>query len=260
MSGFILDSRRKRSFPLFWILGGIVGLGFIVMGCLIIHSFLGLDPSGRDGSMLFAGIAILILGLALLAGVIITLRIMSNPDDISFKIDVSRAKDRRKYDAKRLVNHIERCHNNVLLFNNDEGQMRVFGGRDKLIAEIFIKQQDGIKTYHLTDPSVTDESPVIFGNIFLERIPVRMNRINKKEPVIKAIETLYETQSLAQTAALLPFTDTTEETKILIENDAYIIPAVPLVFPKKQKDRDRAVKEKEERENRAMQVLRSNKS
>ena len=78
--------------------------------------------------------------------------------------------------------------------------------------------------------------------------------------MIKAIGTLYETQSLAKTAALLPFTDTTEETKILIENDAYIIPAVPLVFPKKQKDRDRAVKEKEERENRAMQVLRSNKS
>ena len=259
MSGFILDSRRKRSFPLFWILGGLIGPGFIVMGCLIIHSFLGLDPSGRDGSMLFAGIMILILGLALLASVIITLRIMANPDDMSFKVDVSRAKGRRKYDAKRLVNHIERCHNNVLLFNTDEGQMRVFGGRDKLIAEIFIQQQDGIKTYHLTDPSVTDESPVIFGNIFLERIPVRMNRINKKEPVIKAIETLYETQSLAATAASLTFTDTTEETKRLIEKDAYIIPSVPLEIPKK-KDRDRVNREKEERENRAMQVLRSYKS
>lgn len=259
MSGFILDSRRKRSFPLFWIFGGLIGPGFIVMGCLIIHSFLGLDPSGRDGSMLFAGIMILILGLALLAGVIITLRIMANPDDMSFKVDVSRAKGRRKYDAKRLVNHIERCHNNVLLFNTDEGQMRVFGGRDKLIAEIFIQQQDGIKTYHLTDPSVTDESPVIFGNVFLERIPVRMNRINKKEPVIKATETLYETQSLAATAASLTFTDTTEETKRLIEKDAYIIPSVPLEIPKK-KDRDRVNREKEERENRAMQVLRSYKS
>ena len=258
MSGII--PKKSRSFPAFWICGGLIGPGFIVMGCLIIHSFLGLDPSGRDGSMLFAGIAILIIGLALLAGVIITLRIMANPDDMSFNIDVSRAKGRRKYDAKRIVNHLERCHTNVLLFNTDEGQMRVFGGRDKLIAEIFIQQQDGIKTYHLTDPLVTDEEPVILGNIFLERFPVRKNRLNKKEPVIKAIETLYETQSLEKTAATQPFTDTTEETKRLIENDAYITPSVPLVFPKKQKDRDRAIKEKEERENRAMLVLRSNKS
>ena len=230
------------------------------MGCLIIRSFLGLDPSGRDGSMLFAGIAILILGLALLAGVIITLRITANPDDMSFNVDVSRAEGRRKYDAQRLINHIERCHNNVLLFNTDEGQMRVFGAKDKLITEIFIQKQDGLKTYQLTDPSVTDEDPVILGNIFLERFPVRKNRLNKKEPVIKAIETLYETQSLEKTAAALPFTDTTEETKRLIEKDAYITPSVPLVFPKKQKDRDRAIKEKEERENRAMLVLRSNKS
>ena len=87
-----------------------------------------------------------------------------------------------------------------------------------------------------------------------------MNRLNKKESVIKAIGMLYETQSLSATAASLTFTDTTEETKRLIENDAYIIPAVPLVFPKKQKDKERAIKEKEEREIRAMQVLRSNKT
>ena len=258
MSGII--PKKHRSFPAFWISGGIIGPGFIVMGCLIIRSFLGLDLSGRDGSMLFAGIAILIFGLALLAGVIITLRIMADPDDMSFRVDVSRAKGKKKYDAKRLVNHIERCHNNVLLFNTDDGQMRVFGGRDKLIAEIFIQHQDGFKTYHLADPSVSDEEPVILGNIFLERFPVRMNRLNKKESVIKAIGMLYETQSLSATAASLTFTDTTEETKRLIENDAYIIPAVPLVFPKKQKDKERAIKEKEEREIRAMQVLRSYKS
>lgn len=258
MSGII--TKRARSFPVFWIGGGIAGPGFIVMGCIIIHSFLGLDPAGRDGSMLFAGISILILGLALLAGVIITLRIMANPNDLSFNVDVTRAKGRKKYNADRLINRIGRCHNNCLLFNTDEGQMRVFGAGDKLITEIFIPEKDGFKTYHLTDPLVTDEDPVILSTVFFERFPVRKNRLNKKEPVIKAIGTLYETQSLAKTAALLPFTDTTEETKILIENDAYIIPAVPLVFPKKQKDRDRAVKEKEERENRAMQVLRSNKS
>ena len=258
MSGII--PKRARSFPLFWISGGIAGPGFIVMGCIIIHSFLGLDPAGRDGSMLFAGITILILGLALLVGVIITLRIMANPNDLSFNVDVTRAKGMKKYNADRLINHIGKCRNNVLLFNTDEGQMRVFGAGDNLITEIFISEQDGFKTYHLTDPSVNDEAPVILSTIFFERFPVRKNRLNKKEPVIKAIETLYETQSLAKTAALLPFTDTTEETKRLIENDAYIIPAVPLVFPKKQKDRDRAIKEKEERENRAMQVLRSNRS
>jgi hypothetical protein len=73
--------------------------------------------------------------------------------------------------------------------------------------------------------------------------------------VIKAIEMLYASQSLTEVVRSLPFVDSTEETNRLIEKDAYILPSVPLNFPKKQKDRDRVIREKEEREKRAMQVL-----
>ena len=93
------------------------------------------------------------------------------------------------------------------------------------------------------------------GNIFLERFAVRKNRIVNKAQVIKAIEMLYSSQSLTEVVRSLPFVDSTEETNRLIEKDAYILPSVPLSFPKKQKDRDRAIREKEEREKRAMQVL-----
>ena len=72
-----------------------------------------------------------------------------------------------------------------------------------------------------------------------------------------AIETLYASQNLTDTINSLPFVNTTEETNRLIEKDAYITPSVPFIFPKKQKDRDRAIKEKKEREERAMQELSS---
>ena len=257
MSTYFLDCRTKQSFPAFWIAGSIAGLGFVVMGGFIIHSFLGANPSERDSGMLPAGIVIIILGLLLLAGVIITLRIMSNPDDMSLKVNVSTARGKKKYDANKLVRYIERGHNNVLLFNTDEGQMRVFGCTGKLIAEIYISRGEYFFTYHLTNPSVTDKQPVIVNNIYFERFPVRRNRIMNREQVVRAVETLYTTQSLSETAASLTFVDSTEETKRLIEKDAYILPSVPMVFPKKQKDIDRALEEKENREKRAMKMLSS---
>ena len=255
MSGYILDCRKKQSFPAFWILGSLVGLGFILMGGCIIYSFLNAKSSDRVGDMLFAGITTVIMGVLLLTGVIVTLIIMHNPGDLSFMVDINKVQGSRKYDANKLVNYIERCNNNVLLFNSDEGQMRVFGGKDKLIVEVCISSQDRFFTYHLTNPSVTDETPVIVGNIFFERFPTRKNRIVNNSQAVKAIEKLYESKRLSGAVASLPFIDSTEETKRLIENDAYITPSVPFVFHKKQKDIDRAVKVKEEREKRALQVL-----
>ena len=257
MSG-LLDSRRKRSFPVFWIGGSLAGIGSIIMGSCIIHAFSGIDPSERDTAMLAAGIFFIIMGGLLLAGVNYTLiRIMADPNDLSFKVDIHNAQGNKKYDANKLVNYLERSHNNVLLFNADKGQMRVFGSAFEFIVEICLPSQNGLITYHLTDPLVTDEEPVVIGNIFLERFPVRRNRIVGKGQVINAIETLYVSQDLAYTANALAFVDTTEETNRLIENDAYILPSVPLVFHKKKQDIDRALKEKEDSENRAVQELRT---
>ncbi len=258
MYGLLPDSRRKQSFPLFWIFGSLAGIGFVIMGGCIIHAFSGIDPSERDNAMLAAGIGIIVMGVLLLGGVIYTLKeIMLNPDDLSYKVDVYRAKWNKKYDANKLVNYLERSHNNVILFNTDEGQMRVFGSTVEFIAEICMPAQNGLITYHLTDPSVTDEQPVVIGNIFLERFPVRKNRIVGKEQVINAIELLCVSKNLTYTANSLPFVNTTEETNRLIEKDAYIIPSVPLVFHKKKNDIDRALKEKEERVDRAIQELRT---
>ncbi len=33
------DSRSKQSFPVFWILGGLGGLGFVILGGFLIHSY-----------------------------------------------------------------------------------------------------------------------------------------------------------------------------------------------------------------------------
>ena len=181
MSNYILDCREKQSFPAFWILGGTFGLG----------------------------------------GVIYTLKIMANPDDLSFKVDVYGAQGKKKYNAYKLVGYIDVGHNNVILLN-------------------------------------ADEHPVIVGNIFFERFPMRKNRIVNKDQAAKAINVLYDSQSLAKTAVSLPFTDSTEETKRLIAKDAYITPSVPFVFPKKQTDIDRAEKEKANREKRAVQELQVN--
>ncbi|MCR4640584.1 MAG: hypothetical protein K5697_00965 [Lachnospiraceae bacterium] len=183
-----------------------------------------------------------------------TLIIMSDPDDLSFVVDVKKAPGKKKYDAQRLAHYLDVCHNNVLLFNTDNGQMRIYGSKGRFTAEITIEKQGNYETYHLTDPSIDDADPTIIGNIFMERFPVRKNRIVNIFMVAGAISKLYELQSLSDLIVALPFTDSTQETARLIERDAYIIPSVPLNIPK-QKDYDRVSREKEERMQRALQEL-----
>ena len=255
MSGYIIDCRAKQSFPLFWVFGSLGGLGFAFAGGFIIHGYMSLNHYEREGGMIAAGIAFLIMGVLLLAGVVFTLIKTADPNDLSFKVDMDQARGNRKYDPNKLVNYIETGHNNIILFNAAEGQMHVFGSKGKIIVEICIVTREGGGTYHLTDPYVTGEEPVIVENIFFERFPVRKNRVVNKEQAVRAIEMLYASQSLTEVARSLPFVNSTEETNRLIEKDAYIIPSVPLKFPKKQKDKDRAIKENEEREKRAMQEL-----
>lgn len=255
MASYILDCRSKQSYPAFWITGGLIGPAFVVMGAKIINQFMKIDPAKRDFMMFVCGIFAIILGLLLLGGVIYTMVVMGSPDDLSFKVDIHRAKGRKRYDANRLVNFLERSHNNVLLFNSDEGQMRVYGCKGKLIVEICIEDEEGMVTYQLTNPNETDEGLVIVGNIFLERFPVWKNRIVSKEMAVKAIETLYDKQNLKETADSLSVVNTTEETRRLIVRDAYILPEVPFIIPKKPEDRDKRIKEKEEREKRAIEEL-----
>lgn len=73
MSGYFFDSRDKQSYPVFWILGSLGGVGFTLLGGFLIYSFLNTISSERDNGMLYTGIFFAILGVLLLAGVIYTL-------------------------------------------------------------------------------------------------------------------------------------------------------------------------------------------
>lgn len=254
MSGYLIDCRSKQSFPAFWIAGSIAGVAFICMGAYSILSNAGENSS--DPGFLFFAISTLIMGILLLGGVIVTLIIMSDPDDLSLPVDVKKAPGRMRYDAQKLANYLDVCHNNVLLFYTDGGQMQVFGSKGCFVVELAITEQVGYKTYQLMNLSVSDVTPVIIGNAFMERFPVRKNRIVDRFMVIDVIRTLYDLQSLSELITAFPFADSTAETVRLIEKDAYILPSVPLDIPR-QKDYDRISREKEERMQRAIRELKA---
>ena len=198
MSSYFFDCRAKQSFPVFWIFGGLGGLGFALLGGCFTYTYINSNAHERDGGMLGVGIFFLIMGLLLLAGVIYTLIKAAGSNDLSFKVDMVQTRGNKKYDAGELVNYIEIGRNNVILFDTVDGQMRVFGTKGKLIVEISIATRDGANTYHVTNPSATDETSVILENIFSERFPVQGNWILNKEQAIKAIEMLYASRSLKE--------------------------------------------------------------
>ena len=96
MSGYIIDCRAKQSFPLFWVFGSLGGLGFAFAGGFIIHGYMSLNPYEREGGMIAAGIAFLIMGVLLLAGVVFTLIKTADPNDLSFKVEIDQARVMRK--------------------------------------------------------------------------------------------------------------------------------------------------------------------
>ena len=251
MSGYILDCREKQSFPAFWILGSLCGTGFVAMGCISIY----VSFSGSKENLYF-GIGALIVGLALLAGVIYTLKIMSDPDDLSLKVDVKKDSGKGKFAPGKLARYIDVGHNNVLLFNTDDGQLRIFGYKGRFVVEIMLNPGDDFRSFYLIDPNVSDRDVVILGNIFFEKFPTRKNRIVGREKVAEVIDKLYSVKALGRLVSFLPFEESTEETKRLIAKDAYITPSVPFVFHKKPEDNAKANKEKEERFDRAVKMLR----
>ena len=250
MSGYILDCREKQSFPAFWILGSLFGAGSVAMGCISIY----VSFSGSKENLYF-GIGALIVGLALLAGVIYTLKIMADPDDLSLKVDVKKDSGKGKFAPGRLARYIDAGHNNVLLFNTDEGQLRIYGYNGRFTAEVMLNDKENFRSFYLTGSPSSDKEIVILKNIFAEKFPVRKSRVLNKEKVDEVIRTLYSVQELSKLVSVMPFEEATEETKRLIANDAYVTPAVPLVFYKKQEDNDKANKTKEERFERALKLL-----
>ena len=60
--------RRRRSWPLFWILGFLGSCLFIFAGICLVTGFV--EETKKDSGMLYCGIFFMLMGLGLLAGVI----------------------------------------------------------------------------------------------------------------------------------------------------------------------------------------------
>jgi len=93
-------------------------------------------------------------------------------------------------------------------------------------------------------------------NIVLEKIPVRKNRLMKTESAQAFLSKLYEVKDIRLAMEGFFFTDTSVETKRLLEKNAYIVPSIPLDFPNKATERETWMKRKEEKLKRALEVLK----
>ena len=255
----ILDSfsstfgKKARSWPLFWICGAMTGLLFVIMGpALIIGN---LESDVREAGAIFAGLFFTLLGIGLLIAVIYT-KILLSDDDLSLRIDLSSYRNRKKYDPERVVKYLSNQHNNVAIIKTDRGMVRMFRAGKVFVVEVTFLSESDYSTFHMIDPEITDTTPVVMQNIVLEKIPVRKNRLVKMEPAQAFLSKLYEVKDIRIAMQGFSFTETSAETKRLVEKDAYIVPAIPLDFPNKAAERETWMKRKEEKLKRALEVLK----
>ena len=245
--------KRARSWPMFWIFGTITGLLFVIMGpALIIGN---LESDYGEAGAIFAGLFITLLGIGLLIAVIYT-KILLSDDDLSLRIDLSSDRKRKKYNPERVVKYLSNQHNNVAIIKTDSGIVRMFSAAKVFVVEISFLTETDNSTFHMIDPEFVDITPVVMQNIVLEKIPVRKNRLMKKESAQEFLSKLYEVKDIRLAMEGFSFTDTSAETKRLLEKDAYIVPAIPLDFPNKPAERETWMKRKEEKLKRALEVLK----
>lgn len=245
--------KRSRSWPLFWICGTITGLLFVIMGPALIIGNLKSDD-GEAGAI-FVGLFITLLSIGLLIAVIYT-KILLSDDDLSLRIDLSSDRKRKKYNPERVVKYLSNQHNNVAIIKTDRGMVRMFSAGKVFVVEVTFLAETDISTFHMIDPEIADITPVVMQNIVLEKIPVRKNRLMKKESAQAFLSKLYEVKDIRLAMEGFSFTDTSAETKRLLEKDAYIVPAIPLDFLNKASERDAWMKRKEEKLKRALEVLK----
>ena len=140
--------------------------------------------------------------------------------------------------AKRLANN--RC--NVILLSNKakNWQVQIYGDGEKHVVEVRIAENDDLKTYHMINSEpvvdettimpVSDDSVVILWNKWFERFPVRGSWVVNNEQIIAFLQKFYECRDLQETMKCFSFENTTELTKKLIENEAYVIPQNPVDY------------------------------
>lgn len=245
---------KHRSWPLFWISGGICGLIFAVAGTIFVISAIAKGDAEEGG--LFFAVFISLLGIGLLIAVIYTKILLSN-DDLSLQIDLCSDSKRKKYNPQRVVYYLSNQHNNVAIIKTDHGLVRMFSAGKLFVVEVSFSTESDLQTFHMTDPAVTDESVTVIQNIVLEKIPVRKNRLVRADQAQTFLSSLYEGADLQSAMKDFSFVDTSEETRRLMTSDAYIVPAIPIDLPKKNEDSKAWMQRKEDKLTRALSVMNS---
>ncbi|MCR5129462.1 MAG: hypothetical protein K6B69_15340 [Lachnospiraceae bacterium] len=187
----------------------------------------------------------------------------------AFKIDLRYAAKRKKYDPQKVIRELAqnyRC--NVVLINNEQGWMRLYGIGEEFVLEIGIHKDDGDRIFHMIDPAnrietdtimpLTDDIPVMIKNNFHEYYAVRKSRVITQRLACVFLEKLYECKDLEKAMTGMAFIDTTKETRRLIEEDAYLVPEVPVDDPPgRQKKYIAWIQSRKECAEHAMKVMQS---
>ena len=245
---------KHRSWPAFWQSGTVAALLFIVMGPVSLIMNMKRGDAGTEA--IFAGVFITLLGIGLLIAVIYTKTLLSD-DDLSLQIDLSSGGKRKKYDPIRVIRYLSDQHNNVAIVKTDNEMVRIFSAEKVFVVEVTFFTESDFSTFHMIDPDVEDITPVVLRNIVLEEIPVRRNLLVNREAAQAFLNRLYEEKNARSAMEGFSFLDTSEETKRLVEKDAYIVPSIPVDLPDKDSERDAWMKRKEEKLQRAIKELRN---
>ena len=212
-------------------------------------------------SSVFSMSAIFGMGLFLFVWIFLRKTIMG---DRSCYVPISTAEKRKKYSPEKLLGKLKDSRSNVILLKSKQGQVRIYGSGDTQVLEIRKGKKDDLKIFHMinTDTDsivpVTDNTPTVIENKWHEKFPVRKHWLVNEEDITAFLMKLYTDKDLQAAMEGFSFEDTTEEINNLTENDAYIVPEIPVDWPAggiKSNMGQAWMRRKEARVQRALEVL-----
>ncbi len=222
-----------RFFPfLLWLGGvGLLGLPYLLIGAIIVASF----AAGALHLPDLFSVIIITTVLLITYGWFCFGKFLRG--DRSCRIPVKIAERLEIYSSENLLRRLRNNRNNVVVLKSKQWQIRIFGSGEARILEILMGTKDEMRYFHLTnaDPEsivpVTDNAPVVIGNKWHERFPVRNNWIVDDGKIGAFLTKLYSFDELEFVMEGFVFEDSTEEVNKLIEADAYIVPKIPVDRP-----------------------------
>ena len=142
-----------------------------------------------------------------------------------------------KYDPQYLLDKLNGNRSNVILVKNKQGQVRIYGSVYKHVLEVRIGKAEKVKYFHLTQVDtdsivpVSYATPVVIDNKWYEKFPAREQWLVGEQSIVAFLTKLYICKDLNEAMNDFSFCDTTEEIGRLMEDDAYIVPEIPVDWP-----------------------------